>query len=70
MKNNKWSQWEDVGVRTDSYGRDWLLQMRTRYTDNKKVFKNRSLDATFGGYILFHDKNVIGKLKQILTIND
>jgi len=69
MKNDKWSQWKDIGIRTDSYGRDWLLQMKTRYADNKKIFKNRSLDARFGHYILFHDKNVIEKLKQILKIN-
>lgn len=69
MKNNKWSQWQDVGIRTDHKGRDWLLQMRTRFSDNKRVFKNRSLDKTFGSYILFHEKKILQNLKEILKIN-
>ena len=68
MKKQKWSQWQDVGVRTDYRGRDYLLQMRTRFSDNKKIFKNRSLDSAFGGYLLFHGKEIFNNLKELLKI--
>lgn len=51
----KWSKWEDISVRTSLGGGHFLLQMKTRVSDNKKIFKNRRIDSTF----LFHTEQGI-----------
>lgn len=63
----KWSNWEDIDLRTGCDGRDYLLQMRTR-EDGKREFKNRSMNATFFNYILFHGQQGFDKLKKILSL--
>lgn len=67
-ENQKWSQWKNIGLRTDSNGRHYLLQMRTRFKDGKVVFKNRSLDSAFGGYILFHGQQLFESIKKLLNL--
>lgn len=68
IKNmKKWSNWENVTLRTDAYGRDYLLQVRKR-DDGKIQFANRSLDATIFHYILFHGQQGFDEIRKILNI--
>lgn len=61
FSRKEWTNWADIAVRVDCYGKLWLLQIR-QATDGTKQFKNTRIDNT-----LFHVSENGNNAGKILT---